>query len=105
MSLRFAIELFLYFVILIIFQYEISLFNQDLHLAIKELAEFDLLNKEIVKQGGTAYDPEDPHRLGSGEILDGDHEVVNHTEVLGVHEGFDHTLEVLPVEHSTEVLH
>ena len=63
MSLRYMIEAFIFFVILLIFQYEVSGFNRDIHISIRELHEFDLLNKEILAHGGTLYDPDDPHRL------------------------------------------
>jgi len=55
MSLRYAIESLIFFVILLIFQFEISAFNKDLHLSIQEIEEFKQLNEEIVKHGGLLY--------------------------------------------------
>lgn len=69
MSLRYMIESLIFVIILIVFQVEISAFNQDLHLSMRELKEFDLLNEEIVAHGGTAYDPNDPHRLNQDHLL------------------------------------
>lgn len=69
MSLRYMIESLIFVIILVIFQVEISAFNTDLHVSMRELKEFDLLNKEIVAHGGTAYDPNDPHRLNSDHRL------------------------------------
>ena len=115
MSLRYAIEVLVYFVILITFQYKISAFNQNLGLAIKELAEFDLLNEEIIKKGGEAYDPNNPHRHEFGELHDGRHEIghvedldehadeeVGHAEDLDEHadEEVGHAEEAVHVHHS-----
>jgi hypothetical protein len=82
MSLRYAIEILLYFAICITFQFEISAFNYDLHLASEELAYFDLLNQSIISHGGTAYDPKDPHRLISSVISESVHEdtATSHTD-------------------------
>ena len=60
MMLRYLIEAFIYFTILLVFQYEISAFNKDLHLAMRELKEFNLLHDEIISKGGTPFDPENP---------------------------------------------
>ena len=67
MSLRYFIEASIFVIILFVFQYEISSFNKDLHLAMRELKEFEILNEEIILHGGTPYDPNDPHRLNEQE--------------------------------------
>ena len=61
MNLRYLIEGIIYSTILLVFQYEISAFNKDLHLSIRELHEFNLLGDLITERGGTPYDPENPH--------------------------------------------
>ena len=68
MSLRYLIESFLFFVLLLVFQFEISAFNKDLRISIRELKEFDLLSDEIIKKGGTPFDPENP--LANRHLLD-----------------------------------
>ena len=65
MSLRYAIEALLFFVVLLVFQFEISAFNKDLHLSIREMHEFELLNDEIFDHGGERYDPS----IGSHRFL------------------------------------
>ena len=77
MSLRYAIESVIFLAVLCIFQYEISLFNKDLHLAMRELHEFELINDEIVIHGGLRYDPENPWDL---------HEILRSVQDEGVHD-------------------
>ena len=43
MSVRFFIETIIFFAIVVVYQYEISLFNRDLHLSIEELAHYRAL--------------------------------------------------------------
>ena len=63
MSLRYSIEAIIFFLLLFIFQFEMSQFNKDLHLSMRELKEFNILNNEIVAKGGSLYDPNDPDRI------------------------------------------
>lgn len=55
MNLRYMIEAGIYGGILLLYQYEISAFNKDLHIAMREIVEFEILNKEIVDHGGRTY--------------------------------------------------
>ena len=50
MSLRFAFESLIFFAVLIVFQYDISLFNKDLHLSMQELRSFNLFKVEIIRK-------------------------------------------------------
>ena len=74
MNLRYLIEAIIYVLILVVFQYEISLFNKDLHLAIREMHEFDLLHDLILERGGKPFDPENPdankHLLEQRDLLE-----------------------------------
>ena len=54
MSVRFLIETFIFFALVCVYQYEISLFNKDLHLSIDELAHYRALESEIEARGGSA---------------------------------------------------
>ena len=55
MSLRYLIEAFVFFALMAVFQYEISLFNKDLHISIDEYNRFKELEHEIVARGGLTY--------------------------------------------------
>lgn len=52
MSLRHLIEIMIFFLLLVVFQYEVSKLNVDLHLSIEELAKFREIEALIVERGG-----------------------------------------------------
>ena len=52
MSLRYLIEATIFFMLMAVFQYEISAFNKDLHISIDEYLRFKALENEIVARGG-----------------------------------------------------
>lgn len=68
MSLRYAIEALIFFLILLVLQFEVSAFNKDLHLAMRELKEFDIMNDAITEHGGTKYDFNDPQRRDKTDL-------------------------------------
>ena len=47
MSLRYLIESLLFLILLIVFQYEVSKFNVDLHLSIVEVTVYQSLQDEL----------------------------------------------------------
>ena len=55
MRLRYLIETFIFFGLMAFFQFEISSFNQDLHISIDEYTRFKALKHEIVERGGLTY--------------------------------------------------
>ena len=55
MSLRYLIETLLFFALMLVFQYEVSAFNKDLHISIEERSHFLQLEHEIVARGGLTY--------------------------------------------------
>ena len=55
MSLRYLIEATIFFMLMAVFQYEISAFNKDLHISIDEYLRFKALEHEIVARGGLTY--------------------------------------------------
>ena len=73
MGLRNIIDTILFFALMTFFQYEISLFNRDLHITINEVAEFKALEKELEARDEPLY--KDRHKgeyhrnrmLGGGE--------------------------------------
>ena len=67
MSVRFFIETIIFFAIVVVYQYEISLFNRDLHLSIEELAHYRALEKEIEARGGYVADSISSHAEGGGK--------------------------------------
>ena len=69
MNLRYIIEAIVFFFILMFFQYEVSLFNKDLHLSMAEMQLFGTLSKEITARGGQPFDPENPD--ANKDLLDG----------------------------------
>ena len=62
MSLRYLIETLLFFCLMLVFQYEVSAFNKDLHISIDEREHFLQLEHEIVARGGLTY--KDSHCTG-----------------------------------------
>ena len=83
MGLRNIIDTVLFFALMTFFQYEISLFNKDLHITIEEVAEFKALEDVLKERGEPLYKDRhkddyhhDGHRLlgggGGGESEDGD---------------------------------
>ena len=90
MNLRHLIEIIIFFLLLIVFQYEVSLLNTDLHISIDELVIFRKVEAEIVQRGGyTLYQKVE---LGI-EIRHG---------ATGSHEASAFTTEVHTVPHSGE---
>ena len=55
MSLRYLIETVIFFMLMIVFQYEISSFNQDLHLSIVEYERFKELQLELKDRGELTF--------------------------------------------------
>ena len=51
MGLRYLIEATLFFMLMFVFQYEISLFNKDLHIAIHEIEKWKELEHELERRG------------------------------------------------------
>ena len=68
LTLRYSIEAFLFFAVMILFQYEISRFNKDLHISIDEYNQFRQIEEEIERRGGITY--VETHSSGYHENLD-----------------------------------
>ena len=54
-SLRYILETILFFILMIIFQSQVSGFNKNLHGSIDEVRNFQTLGNEIISRGGTLY--------------------------------------------------
>ena len=52
MSVRYLLETLVFFALVAVYQYEVSLFNKDLHLSIDELAHYRALESEIGSRNG-----------------------------------------------------
>ena len=68
MSLRYLIEIVIFFSLMAFFQYEISRFNKDLHISIDEYTLFKALEHEIVERGGVTW--KDSHGYGGNAATD-----------------------------------
>ena len=69
MGLRNIIDTVLFFALMTFFQYEISLFNKDLHITINEVAEFKALEEVLKDRGEPLYKDrhkDDYHRMLGG---------------------------------------
>lgn len=66
LSLRYLIEAAMFFIAMLIFQNEVSSFNQNLHLDIVKVAMYNSLEDEIVSRGGKHYQ----ERSESGTLLE-----------------------------------
>ena len=76
MNLRYILETTIFFLVLLLFQFEVSLFNKDLHLSMREKELFETLSQEITAKGGKPFDPENPeankHLLESRRLVEED---------------------------------
>ena len=54
-SLRYIIEMIVFFGLMLFFQYEISLFNKDLHVSIEEVTHFKALEHELESRNLPTY--------------------------------------------------
>ena len=52
MSVRYLLETIVFFALVFVYQYEVTLFNKDLHLSITELAHYRALEGEIGARSG-----------------------------------------------------
>ena len=73
MSLRYVIETTIFFLVLLLFQFEVSLFNKDLHMSMREMELFETFSQEITSKGGKPFDPANPdankHLLESRHLV------------------------------------
>ena len=52
MNMRYLLEICLFFTLMVVFQYEISVFNADLHKSIDEIEHYRALKAEIGARSG-----------------------------------------------------
>ena len=109
MRSRYLIETFIFFALMVFFQYSVSQFNKDLHVSINENNTFKALEVEIQARGGLSY----PERSRSSEHvtnIEHDHDESGSNLLRRVLSGSGEpldlsTLTLGEIQHEEEVLH